>query len=444
MTASIRSALSTVAAPDTLLPESESERFRTGPGDRGLPAAVLEPATEEELASLLSRASQEGWRILPAGLGLWLEGGGPTEVELVVSTRRMQNIREYNPPDLTFTAGSGLTFTALRKITEPHGQWLPLNPPGGWEGSIGSALSTGVGGSLRHLYGTARDHVLGLTLVAGDGRILRWGGKVVKNVAGFDVTRLCLGSWGSLGVITSVSARLFPIPGVDTTLVFPGATGLGLLPAARAMAMSSLPLASVELLDPLPTTSIDSNQSSALVLRILGSREEAAAMASRIQGELRREVGIPEILEGGESLEFHRVLDSWEDGAALVLRLSALPTQMGSLMEEAESLKGLTTGKNSPHAGIRWSSNVSAGLLRVAAFGERGAIGSLASWTAAITDLRKRLESAGGSLTISCGPAALMKDVGAWGTRGGEWEIMSGLKAEFDPAGILSPGRLGL
>ena len=74
MTASIRSALKTVAATDTLLPESESERFRTGPGDQGLPAAVLEPATEEELASLLSRASQEGWRILPAGLGRWLEG----------------------------------------------------------------------------------------------------------------------------------------------------------------------------------------------------------------------------------------------------------------------------------------------------------------------------------------------------------------------------------
>ena len=266
----------------------------------------------------------------------------------------------------------------------------------------------------------------------------------MKNVAGFDVTRLCLGSWGSLGVITSVSARLFPIPGADTTLVFRGAAGPVLLPAARAMALSSLPLASVEILDPLPTASVDSNQSAALVLRILGSREEAVSMASRIQGELRRELGSPQILEGAESLEFHRTLDSWEAGAALVLRLSALPSEMGTLLKEAESLKGLTSGKKSSHSEIRCSANVSAGLLRVAAFGEQGAIGSLASWTSALIAVRKRLELAGGSLTLSCGPAALMKEVGAWGTGGGEWEIMSGLKAEFDPAGVLSPGRLGL
>ena len=257
MTASIRTVLESLVSPQVLLPESELERFRTGPGEEGLPAAVLAPGAEEELAALLARASEEGWKVLPAGLGQWLEGGGPAEVQLVVSTRRLQKVHEYNPADLTFTAGAGLTLSALRGTTEPNGQWLPLNPPGGWEGTLGAALATGVGGSLRHLYGTARDHVLGLTLVAGDGRILRWGGKVVKNVAGFDVTRLCLGSWGSLGLITSVSARLFPVPEKDATLVFSGSDIRALLSAARAMALSSLPLASVEVLDPRSLCPLD-------------------------------------------------------------------------------------------------------------------------------------------------------------------------------------------
>lgn len=444
MTAPIRTVLEPLVSPDTLLPESESERFRTGPGELGLPAAVLAPADEEELAVLLARASQEGWKVLPAGLGQWLEGGGPAEVQLVVSTRRLQEIHEYNPPDLTFTAGAGLTLSALRGITEPNGQWLPLNPPGGWGGTLGGALATGVGGSLRNLYGTARDHVLGLTLVSGDGRILRWGGKVVKNVAGFDVTRLCLGSWGSLGLITSVSARLFPVPETDATLIFHGSDIKALLTAARAMALSSLPLASVELLDSLSLEGAGDSRSPGLVLRILGSREPAEAMIGRVRGDLVREVGNPELLENGKSQAFHRNLDSWEAGASLVLRMGALPSEMGTLFEEAEVLRGLTSLERSSQSGIRLSADVGAGVLRLAAFGEQGAIGSLASWISALTDLRERLEVAGGSLTISCGPAELLRDVGAWGAKGGAWEIMSGLKAEFDPAGILAPGRFGL
>jgi glycolate oxidase FAD binding subunit len=266
----------------------------------------------------------------------------------------------------------------------------------------------------------------------------------VKNVAGFDVTRLCLGSWGSLGLITSVSARLFPIPEADTTLVFRGRDAQALLSPARDMALSSLPLASVELLDSLTLEAEGAGPSPALVLRIMGSQEQATAMADRVRGELRREAGDPRILENEESQSFHKTMDSWESGAALVLRISALPSKMDSLMEEAETLRGLISGDGSSVSEVRYSANVSSGVLRVAAFGQGGGIGSLASWTSALTALREKLESAGGSLTISCGPADLMRDVGAWGTRGGEWEIMSGLKAEFDPGGILAPGRLGL
>ena len=121
----------------------------------------------------------------------------------------------------------------------------------GLEGSLGAAVALGVARPLRHLYGTPRDHVLGLTMVSGDGRVLRWGGRVVKNVAGFDLTRLSVGSWGSLGVITSVSARLFPIPESDVTLVCLALERRAAACRPRPRPSPPYPLPAVELVDPL-------------------------------------------------------------------------------------------------------------------------------------------------------------------------------------------------
>ena len=451
MSQAIRALLENMVAPEALVPNVEMERWRTGEGEEGLPAAVLAPSTEEELARVLARASEEGWRVLPAGLGTWLEGGGPSNVTLVLSTRRMQVIHEYEPADLTFTAGAGLSLAALRDITEPHGQWLPLDPPGGFEGSLGATVALGTGGPLRHLYGTPRDHVLGLTLLSGDGRILRWGGRVVKNVAGFDLTRLSIGSWGSLGVVTSVSARLFPIPEADLTLCIRGPDVSALLPTARAMALSSLPLAAVELVNPLglrgPGSAAAGGEpdGSGLVLRMLGSRAQVAEMEARIGSDLHNEAGIPERLEGEKSRAFHRTLSVWEDGTDLVARLCLLPSEMGTLLDEAKELGALasrTAAAGAPQ--LRLSAHVGAGVLRVAVSGLPEGEDDLDTWASGLQTLRGRLEESGGSLTLSSGPSSLVRKVGVWGASGEEKEIMAGLKAQFDPGGILAPGRLGL
>ena len=440
-----------MVAPEALVPDGELECWRTGQGQQGLPAAVLAPSTEEELARVLARAGEEGWRVLPAGLGRWLEGGGPSDVSVVVSTRRMQEVHEYEPANLTFTAGAGLSFLGLRKTTEPHGQWLPLDSPGGLVGSLGAAVALGIGGPLRHLYGTPRDHVLGLTLVAGDGRILRWGGRVVKNVAGFDVTRLSVGSWGSLGVVTSISARLFPIPEAEVTLIIQGGKVSVLLPMARAMALSSLPLAAVELLDPLeprgsgPAEDGGEAAGPGLVLRLLGSHAQVAEMEARVRSDLSHEVGCVRRLDGETSQAFHGTLNAWEEGADLVARLCLLPSELGTLLDEAEELRTLVSEASSPPgAGMRLSAHVGAGVLRVAVSKLPEGEGGLDPWVSSLRSLRARLEERGGSLTLSSGPSALLREVGAWGAAGEEKALMAGLKAEFDPQGILAPGRLGL
>jgi glycolate oxidase FAD binding subunit len=426
-------------APETLLPEGEMERWRTGPEREGCPAAVLAPSSEEELAGVLAKASEEGWRVLPAGFGNWLQGGGPADVRLVVSTGKLNKIQEYEPADLTFTAGAGLSLEALSGATGPHGQWLPLDPPGGRVGSLGAVVALGTGGPLRHLYGTPRDHVLGLTLVSGDGQILRWGGRVVKNVAGFDLTRLSIGSWGSLGVVTSVSARLFPIPDMDVTLVVRGLEMSGLLlSAGLAMARSSLPLAAVELFDSLEAGG------PALVVRLLGSRAQVPEMEARINADLSGHAGNTDRLGREESRALHRTLGDWEKGAAMVARLCLLPSELGILLDEAEGLRALATGWSTPGARVALSAHVGAGVVRLGVSDLPEAASALDPWVATLRHLRERVEGKGGSLTLSSGPAFLMREVGPWGVSDGGRDLMAGLKAQFDPAGILAPGRLGL
>jgi glycolate oxidase FAD binding subunit len=444
VSALVRDELGKLVEPEALVSEGELGLWRTGLGPEGVPAAVVAPSNEDQVAQLLAKASQEGWRVLPAGLGSWLRGGGPTEVTLVLSTRRLDQLQVYEPADLTVKAGAGIPMTALRDRMLPHGQWLPLDPPGSREGSLGATVTLGYGGPLRHLYGTPRDHVLGLTLVSGDGRVLRWGGQVVKNVAGFDLTRLTVGSWGTLGVVTSVSARLFPIPGTDVTLLIPGPDAEEVLPVAQAMARSPLPLASVELMAPVSSVAaLEEELRAALALRLLGSQAEVAEMESRIRTELGKRAGEIRRLEGEDGRRFHEVTDGWERGRALVARLSLPPASLGRLLDEAAEMGRLASGFGL-HGEAYLAAHVGAGILRVAVSELPEEESSLVAWSSHLKGIRMRTEELGGSLTLSKGPDFLMREVGAWGSDEASVHIMAGLKAQFDPAGILAPGRLGL
>jgi glycolate oxidase FAD binding subunit len=307
-------------------------------------------------------------------------------------------------------------------------------------------VALGAAGPLRQGYGTPRDHVLGLTLVTGDGRLLRWGGRVVKNVAGFDLTRLCTGSWGTLGIITSVSARLFPLPAADATLVLEAPSAEDLVSAARVTALSPLPLSAIELVDPLP----GEEGRSGLVIRLQGSRPQVEEMESGLRRELDCEGkgtgrwgrGLRR-MEGEEGRVLHQGLEDWEAGAGLVLRLALLPSRLGTLVEEARDLTYLPSGPGRiDRTTVRISAHVGAGILRVAIGTVPEQEGLLVRWVGALLALRERLERAGGGLTVSEGPPGLVRNLGAWGRAGAEAAILSGLKEQFDPRGILVPGRM--
>ena len=226
-----------------------------------------------------SRAAAEtGTRLLPAGRGSWLAAGGwGREARVIVSMSRMDAVAHYEPADLTLTAGAGIGMDALADMLAPNGQWLAADGPGCDGGTLGATVSCGVSGPLAPRYGRVRDNVLGLEVVTGDGRLLRIGGRVVKNVAGFDMVRLFTGSRGSLGLITRASVRLFPLPAADVTLRFGAGNAPEAVAKARAVCAGAVQAASVE---------VFGGDAMAVVVRLLGGAEEVREACDRVAGSV--------------------------------------------------------------------------------------------------------------------------------------------------------------
>lgn len=404
-----------------------------------VPRAVVFPEGEYEVAQVLSMASAEGWRCVPSGKGTWLRSGHPPDVvDVVISTTRMDRVLAYEPDDLFITAQAGIGLDLVSRRILDGRQWLPLDPAGAMHGSLGATVSTGSAGPLQAAFGTPRDHVLGVTLVTGDGRLLRLGGKVVKNVAGFDLLKLVLGSWGTLGVITSVTTRLHPVPELDRTLLFQAPEVLSAAKLARAIARSPVSFAAVEVLAPGDREGGDRSTAPLVAVRILES-PPAAEMVDRLVCE-RADAAPIARMEGHDSHAIFENVRAMEDGAELVLRLSLLPSRLLDLVEMAVGLCEIAD----PDIGwgTRMAAHAPTGVVRVMIARVHRRDGWLEDAVAALASLRLSLESEGGSMVISQGPVEVVQSLGAWGEAGCARGLMRDLQREFDPASILTPARL--
>lgn len=406
--------------PDRVLTGGEA---RAWAGDFGAEGVVF-PAGVEEVRALIRIANETGTRLVPAGRGSWLGAGGWTAGGcVVVSTRRMNRVRDYEPADLTLTAGAGLGWGEMDEALRPNRQWLPVDAPGVRGGTLGGMVACGVSGPLRGRYGAARDSVLGLEVVTGEGRVLRVGGRVVKNVAGYDLVRLFTGSRGSLGVITGVSVRLFPRPAADVTLLFEGGKA-AVLAMAEGVRVTSLPVAAAEVGD-LPRGNGEGR--TGLAVRVLGGREEVEEVCSRLVGEIG---AAPEgELRGGESAAFHGRRAEWEAGAALVVRLAALPGRLGETLARARGVGAAVGGEV--------SADVLGGLVRVKGTPPAEGPAALAE---TLSRMRVEMQAAGGTMTLSQAPGELAARVGWNGDAGGAGALTRRIKSLFDPGSILSGG----
>jgi glycolate oxidase subunit GlcD len=193
---------------------SDADQFVIDSRPAGVAAA---PRSLEELSALMQLAYSLGWAVVPAGGGAWLGVGKPlSRTDLVISTKRLNKIVEHQPDDLLATAQAGVTLKDLDSSLRGAGQWWALDPLG--DGTLGAAIATASSGPLAAAYGAPRDLVLGLTVVRADGRVVKAGGRVVKNVAGYDMVKLFTGSWGTLGIIAEAHLRLHAVPQADRTL----------------------------------------------------------------------------------------------------------------------------------------------------------------------------------------------------------------------------------
>ena len=384
--------------------------------------AVLFPESAEQVRDIVRTAIETGTRLLPAGKGGWLTGGGwGRAAPVVVSTSRIDSVVHYEPADLTLTAGAGMGMRDLAGRSGRNGQWLPADSPGSDAGTLGAAVACGVSGPLRGRYGAIRDNVLGLEVVTGDGRVLRIGGRVVKNVAGYDLVRLFTGSRGSLGVITRVSVRLFPRPGADVTLCF-GAGAAEVVTMARAVCTSAVPLAAAEVIE---NGGGGGRGEMMLAVRLLGGADEVEEASARTAAGVGSEPG--EVVRGPASAGFHGERIGWEGDSPVVVRLVALPDRLGDTMECARAIAGDAQGEIAADA--------MCGLVRVKGSCPPSRIDALSQ---RLSRAREEMEGLGGSMALSRAPRDLAERVGWTGTRGGDGSLAGRIKALFDPHSILS------
>ncbi|MEJ2677960.1 MAG: FAD-binding oxidoreductase [Gemmatimonadota bacterium] len=395
------------------------------------PEAVVEARSAEEVVRTLEAANAGGWAVEPAGVGTWLDSGRPPRrLDVVLTTHGLAGPPDHAPDDLTVAVDAGTPLGELQALLARQGQWLPLDPPGGDRGTIGALVATAAAGPLRHGYGTPRDHVLGVDVVAGDGRVLRFGGRVVKNVAGYDLTRLLVGSRGTLAVITRVNLRLHPLPERDATRLVRAPDAQALLALIRDVRERHVDLVALELLDPGASAHVapDGGGSWLLAARAHGNEDAVAGTLEDFEA-LCANHGTGAHVDADPQV-WRRLADV-EANASLVVRFADRPASLDATLERARALAG---------GGAALAAHAD-GIVRVMFHSAAVAALDLDAFAARLNTDRDALSGHRGSVVLGSAPPDLAARFDPFGDPGPARRLMQGLKRTFDPAGVLSPGR---
>ena len=375
----------------------------------------IEPGTPEQVAAVLKAATAAGLAVIPRGGGTKLAWGNPPKrADLVLSLARLNRIEEHAWEDMTATVSAGCTIQQVQDALAKHRQRIALETVWPERATIGGVLSANETGAIRLRFGGLRDLIIGATVALSDGTLARSGGKVVKNVAGYDLPKLVTGAMGTLGVITQAIFRLHPI--------FPATKTVSFAPASAADA-SNLILAAND--SPLVPTG----------LQVVCGSEGPVRVDARFEGV---PAGIDAQVEqlkkfAGTSKETSSPADCWRreqfwQGAepALVAKFSIVPAKIAEFCEAVRASSG----------GMRWRLVAQAygvGWLRLE--------GPDAQLLAAATSLRKTAEAAFGSFVVLHCPAGVKQQLDPWGSAGDALNVMARIKTQFDPDGTLNPGR---
>jgi glycolate oxidase FAD binding subunit len=373
------------------------------------------PGAAGAIGASVRRALADGSRLAPLGAGTWWPEGPPAAQPLDLS--HITHITGLEAADLVVTAGAGCRLDALSERLAQAGVWLALDPPGSRSRSVGGVLASGGGGPLAARYGTPRDQVLGLAAVMGNGTPVRMGGRVVKNVAGFDVAKAVLGGHGAYGVIVEAHLRLHALPAADRTVAWTGSLREVAAAAALALGSGAAP-AALEAVSPSLAGALLGGEGWALVARDLGGTaavEEELAVVARAAGTLLRPLSA--------SLD-RPVWDRWREavgGWTVVLRIGADPAAWTDAVALAGEHLGTPLGVSAtvPRGTVR------AGFARATA--------------GAVAALRAAAAHRGWPVILERAGAALREEAGVTGALPpGARRLAEEVRSAFDPGGVFA------
>jgi glycolate oxidase FAD binding subunit len=407
-----------------MLSETGSVKNRVLLVDGVVAPDVVVPGDAQETAAALAEAAALGRAVTPVGGGTALNLGNPPErVDRVLSTKRLAGIIDYEPTDLVLSVGAGARFGDVQAVLAEHGQRLPLDPPGGADATIGGLIATSRWGPLRYSAGTLRDLLIGIAVAHPSGTVSKAGGMVVKNVSGYDMPRLYLGSLGTLGVVVSANFKVLPRPRAEATVIATYGEPAKAFSTASALRNGREPIAALEV------AFLDAAWH--LAARIEGRDETVAAVAGRISaiagGDVNRVGGLESANWWASYVAKQQIA---HDENAVLVRCGARPKETAVLatdMAAALSEYGVTT----PH--LAASPGLGAVVARLD-FGNRGSAAFLADLQGVLLDIAD-------TVTILAAPPSWKHGIDVWGRLPEGFDVMRSLREQFDPKRTINPGR---
>lgn len=424
--------------------------------DGMVPGAIVRPASAEEVAELVRLAMAENLALLAMGSRSKCEMGMPLErYDIAVDMTGMREIAHYDAGDLTLSVDAGMPLRELENHLRQKGQFLPLAVPCFESTTAGGTIASGIDSVLRHQYGSARDFLIGAEFVDGTGQVCKSGGRVVKNVTGYDLHKLLIGSLGTLGVITRLNFRTFPLPAVSGGHLANFAKSEQALGYWRAVERAGLPLANLEVFSPRVATMIRAilqktgaavpaelekeewcvysscEGNEAVVRRVCGDLEKTAREAGALRGKIL-EPAEDESLGGmlREAFEWLR----WGSPASVICRL-ALPEVTPSLLAELSQL--------AESVSLRVGLLVRAtGVVYFVAFAESEDEESLARLAKIVAGVSAAARIHRDCATLLHAPLAIRQDLAGVKPDTAGVDLQQRVKHAFDPTGVFAPGRV--
>jgi glycolate oxidase FAD binding subunit len=426
--------------------------------DGKIPSAAMRPATAAEVAAIVKFAASEKLAIVASGARTKLEMGfAPSRYDLALDMTRLDRVSAYDPGDLTLSVEAGVPLHALGQTLAEHRQFLPLAVPFMSQTTIGGLIASGVDSPLRQFYGSARDFLLGMEFVTGEGATAKSGGRVVKNVTGYDIHKLMIGSLGTLGVITRVNFKTFPMPIRSRGFVARFASAERAFDMRNRIARSALRPLTMEIVSPRVAELFESEAASryepapmpsqvisrtewALTVGYAGNDEVLKRCSADLE-RMAEEAGATGAVVLADTLRpaFNRKREFipialGSSPAATIVKMSVLPMHMASLLGSAQ--------RAAESNALPWAAMARGlGVIYFALLPLDRAEDAKAR-SAKVTDaIYAACAALGGHLTIPWCPTEWKSALKIWGPPRADFALMQKVKRVFDPQGVLSPGR---